>query len=174
MILEYGGHRPQLGEDVFVAPQAVLIGQVELGAQSSVWFHAVLRADNDCIRVGPRSNLQENVVCHVDSGLPMHIGADCVIGHAAVLHGCWLGDRVLVGIGAKVLNGARVENDVVIGAGSLVPERARLESGCLYLGSPARRVRELRPEEFERIRKAAHTYVEKGRQYRDLLQGASS
>jgi len=171
MILEYQGYSPDIHPEVFIAPQAILIGQVKLAAQCSIWFNAVLRADNDEITIGARSNLQENVVCHVDFGFPLSVGEDCVIGHAAVLHGCTLGDRVLVGIGAKILNGARVDDDVVIGASSLVPEGSHLASGYLYLGVPVRQVRRLRPDELQRLKRGAASYVEKGATYRLLLQG---
>ncbi len=171
MILEYQGYTPDIHPEVFIAPQAIIIGQVKLGAQCSIWFNAVLRGDNDEITIGARSNLQENVVCHVDFGFPLTVGDDCVIGHAAVLHGCSLGDRVLVGIGAKILNGARVEDEVVIGAGSLVPEGSQLASGYLYLGVPVRQVRRLRPDELQRLKRGAASYVEKGATYRLLLQG---
>ncbi len=166
MIYEYKGKAPQLARDAYVAPTAVLVGEVELGEGASVWFGAVLRADNAPIRVGPRSNIQDSCVVHVDEGLPVHLGSDCVVGHAAVLHGCTLGDRVLVGIGARVLDGVVIEDDVVIGAGALVPERAHLVSGQVYLGVPARAVRALRAEERERIAQGALHYVEKGRSYR--------
>ncbi|MBN9420280.1 MAG: gamma carbonic anhydrase family protein [Candidatus Eremiobacteraeota bacterium] len=171
MILDYAGHSPDVHADVFLAPQSVLIGQVKLGSQCSVWFNAVLRGDNDEISIGARTNLQENVICHVDSGFPLKVGEDCVIGHAAVLHGCTLGNRVLIGIGAKVLNGAVIEDEVVVGAGTLVPEGARLQTGYLYLGVPAKQVRLLRPDELQRLKRGAAHYVEKGERYRLMLQG---
>lgn len=166
MILEYRGKTPRLAREAYAAPTAVLVGEVELGEGASAWFGAVLRADNAPIRVGPRSNIQDNCVVHVDEGLPVTLGSDCVVGHAAVLHGCTLGDRVLVGIGARVLDGAVVEDDVVIGAGALVPERARLVSGQVYMGVPARPVRALRDDERERIAHGALQYVEKASLYR--------
>jgi len=171
MILDFAGHSPDIHPEVFLAPQSVIIGQVKLSQQCSVWFNAVLRGDNEEISIGARTNLQENVICHVDAGFPLRVGEDCVIGHAAVLHGCTLGNRVLVGIGARVLNGARVENDVIIGAASLVPEGMHLVSGYLYLGVPARQVRLLRPDELQRMRRGAAHYVEKGERYRLMLQG---
>lgn len=171
MILDFAGHSPDIHPEVFLAPQSIIIGQVKLYQQCSVWFNAVLRGDNEEISIGARTNLQENVICHVDADFPLKVGEDCVIGHAAVLHGCTLGNRVLVGIGARVLNGARVEDDVIIGAGSLVPEGMRLASGYLYLGVPVRQVRLLRPDELQRIQRGAAHYVEKGERYRLMLQG---
>lgn len=169
MLLPYDGHAPQVDPTAFVAPDANLIGRVRLGAACSVWFGATLRADNDLIEIGARTSLQEGCICHTDAGLPLQVGEDCVIGHAAVLHGCTVGQRVLVGIGAVVLNRAVLEDDVLVGAGSLVPERAHLTSGGLYLGSPARRVRDLKPEELQRIRASAAGYVEKAGRYNALL-----
>ena len=168
MLYEYQGKTPRLARGTYVAPDAVLVGEVDLGEGASVWFGAVLRADNAAIRVGPRSNIQDHCVVHVDEGLPVSLGSDCIVGHAAVLHGCTLGDRVLVGIGARVLDGAVVEDDVVIGAGALVPERAHLVSGQLYLGIPARATRPLREDERERIAQGALHYVEKAGQYRQI------
>ncbi|MGE0493480.1 MAG: gamma carbonic anhydrase family protein [Vulcanimicrobiota bacterium] len=169
MLLEYEKNSPSLGAGVFVAPNATLIGQVVLEAESSVWFGAVLRGDNDRITIGARSNLQEGCIVHVDPGLPVTVGEDCVIGHGAILHGCTVGNRVLVGIRATVLNHAHIPDDVIVAAGALVPERARLESGQLYMGSPARAVRPLKPEELERVRYGAAHYVEKAARYRQLV-----
>lgn len=171
MQIPYDGHTPDLDADVFVAPTAVLVGQVKAGSGCSIWFNAVLRGDNDSITLGQRTNIQDGCILHVDRGHPLEIGDDCVVGHAAVLHGCTLRDRVLVGIGARILNSVLVEEDVVIAAGTLVPEGVRLESGYLYLGIPARQIRPLRPEERERIKKGAQLYVERGRNYRIILQG---
>ncbi len=170
MLLPFDGIAPQLAPDSLVVPNATLIGKVRLEASSSVWFQAVLRADNDAIVVGPRSNIQEGCICHVDPGLPLTIGSDCVVGHAAVLHGCTLGKRVLIGIGAKVLNQAVIEDDVMVAAGALVTERAHLQSGQLYMGIPARPVRELTTEDRQRIAYGARHYVEKAAVYKDLLQ----
>ena len=171
MQIPYDGHAPDLDPDCFVAPTAVLVGNVKAGPGCSIWFNAVLRGDNDSITIGQRSNIQDGCILHVDRGHPLEIGDDCVVGHAAVLHGCTLRDRVLVGIGARILNSVLVEEDVVIAAGTLVPEGVRLESGYLYLGIPARQIRPLRPEERERIKKGAQVYVERGRNYRIILQG---
>lgn len=170
MVVTYEGNRPEVHSQAFVAPDAVLVGQVRLASQSSVWFQAVLRADNDVISIGARSNLQEHVVAHVDAGYPISVGEDCVIGHRAVLHGCTLGNRVLIGIGAIVLNGAIIEDDVLVGAGALVTEGSRLEAGYLYLGSPARKVRPLNPEDRQRILRGAQGYVQKGESYRHSLE----
>jgi len=173
MILELNGRAPRLAEGVYVAPTAVLIGDVVAEEGASIWFGAVLRGDNASIRVGRRSNLQDNCVVHVDEGVPVTLGEDCVVGHAAVLHGCTLGNRVLVGIGARILDRAVVPDDVVIGAGALVPEGAHLESGYVYLGMPARRARPLREDERQRLAQGAAHYVQKGALYRQARQTTS-
>ena len=171
MEISFQGLYPDLHPDVFVAPQAIVVGGVRAGSGSSFWFNAVVRADNAGIFIGERTNIQDQCVLHVDDGLPMHIGDDCVVGHAAVLHGCTLKNRILIGIGARVLNRAVIEDEVVVGAGSLVPEGAHLESGHLYLGVPARKIRPLRPDEVERIHRGANHYVELARTYRVTLKG---
>ena len=170
MEIAFDGVNPELDSTVFVAPGAVLVGKVRLGPGSSVWFNAVLRGDNDWITIGYRSNIQDGCILHVDPGYPLTVGDDCIIGHGAILHGCSLGNRVLVGMGATVLNNANLEDDVVVAAGALVPEGVKLESGFLYSGVPARQVRALRPEELERLRRGAESYAAKAITYRLLLR----
>ena len=169
-VYPFDDHQPKIHPSSLVVPNATLIGRVRLEEQVSIWFQAVLRGDNDDIVVGSRSNIQDGCVIHVDAGKPCHIGQDCVIGHQAMLHGCRLGNRVLVGIGAIILNDAVLSDDLIVAAGSLVPERAQLESGKLYLGTPAKPVRDLKPEELERIRYGAEHYVEKIEKYRGLTE----
>jgi carbonic anhydrase/acetyltransferase-like protein (isoleucine patch superfamily)/predicted enzyme related to lactoylglutathione lyase len=171
MLIELKGGRPILDPGAFVAPTAVVAGQVHLQEGCSVWFGAVIRGDNDLIRLGPCTNVQDGCILHTDAGLPMQVGAECVLGHAAILHGCTVGDRVLVGIGARVLNGAVLEPEVVVAAGALVPEGARLESGYLYLGVPARRHRRVTEEERERRAQGVRHYLEKADLYRQALRG---
>ena len=171
MEIAIDGINPELDPSVFVAPGAVLVGKIRIGAGSSVWFNAVLRGDNDKIVIGERTNVQDNCTLHVDSGCPLSIGNDCMVGHGAILHGCTLGHGVLVGMGAVVLNKAFVHDDVVVAAGALVPEGLNLESGFLYSGIPARQIRPLKPEEFERLRRGVQEYEEKAATYRLLLHG---
>ncbi len=158
--------RPTLGAGVYIHPTALVIGDVALGDHVSIWPMAVVRGDVNFVRIGARSNVQDGSVVHVsrpypgnDAGWPTLIGEDVVIGHKVVVHGCTIGNRVLVGIGAIVLDGVVVEEDVVIGAGSVVTPGKRLESGGLYVGNPARRMRELTPAEIERIPVMADWYV---------------
>ena len=157
---------PRLGARVYIDPQATVIGDVTLGDDVSVWPGAVIRGDLLPITLGPRSNVQDGVVLHTthDSrfnpgGFPLTIGADVVIGHRAVLHGCTVGDRVLVGIGAIVNDGAVVEDEVMIGAGCLVPPGKRLQSGAVYVGNPARVLRPLTDAEREHLAYSPANYV---------------
>lgn len=150
----YNGIAPRLGERVYIDPSATVIGDVELGDDVSVWPGAVIRGDMHSINVGDRSNVQDNAVLHIThaseynpDGWPLTIGDDVVIGHSAVLHGCTVGDRVLVGIGAIVNDGAIVEDEVIIGAGCLVPPGKRLASGFVYVGNPCRQLRVVTDDE---------------------------
>ncbi len=163
---------PRLGPGAWVDPAALVIGDVELGADVSIWPMAVVRGDVNYIRIGARSNVQDGSVLHVtrpypgsDAGWPLIIGADVVIGHKVTVHGCTIGNRVLVGIGAIVLDGAMVEDDVMIGAGSVVTPGKTLASGGLYLGNPARRARELTAAEIARIPVMAGFYVALKKEY---------
>ncbi|TVZ41484.1 carbonic anhydrase/acetyltransferase-like protein (isoleucine patch superfamily) [Alteromonadaceae bacterium 2753L.S.0a.02] len=151
----FQGKAPKLGERVFIDPSAVVIGDVELGDDVSVWPCAVIRGDMHHISVGARTSVQDNVTLHVThagkfvaDGWPLIIGEDVTIGHGVCLHGCRVGNRVLVGIGTTVLDGAVVHDDVIIGAGSLVPPGKVLESGYLYTGSPVQQKRPLKEAEF--------------------------
>jgi carbonic anhydrase/acetyltransferase-like protein (isoleucine patch superfamily) len=165
-IRTYRGKTPILATGAWVDPAAVVIGDVSLGENASVWPLVLIRGDVNHIRIGARSNIQDGSIVHVsrpypgnDAGWPTILGDDVVIGHQVALHGCTIADRVLVGIGAIVLDGVQVASDVIIGAGSVVTPGKELESGYLYLGNPARRSRELRPEEIARIPKMARDYV---------------
>jgi carbonic anhydrase/acetyltransferase-like protein (isoleucine patch superfamily) len=163
--LAFGGHRPQLAPDVWVAPSGVVIGQVSIGAGSSVWFGAVVRGDGEAIRIGEDSNLQDGVVVHADPGIPVAVGNRVSVGHRAVLHGCTVGDDVLVGMGAVLLNGAHVGAGSLVAAGAVVPEGAVVPSGSLVAGVPGRVRRELSEEERAGIRRNAENYVRRARQY---------
>lgn len=151
---------PSLGERVFLAPSAVLTGDVTVHDDCSFWFHTVARGDVNRIRVGARTNVQDGSVLHVTQDrFPLEIGSDVVIGHAAVVHGCTIEDGALIGIGARVLDGAVVESGAQIGAGAVVTPGTRIPGGFLALGIPARPVRELDPDEREIIRDIASRYV---------------
>lgn len=168
----FQGVLPQLGKEVFIDQSAVVIGQVVLGDDCSVWPTAVIRGDMHFIRIGARTSIQDGAILHIThagpfnpDGYPLQIGDDVTVGHSANLHGCTIGNRVLVGMGSTVLDGAVVEDEVVIGAGSLVPPGKRLESGYLYVGSPVRQARPLKESERNFFRYSAQNYVKLKNQY---------
>ena len=164
-LYEIDGLRPTLAEGAWVAPSAELIGDVRLGADVSIWFGAIIRGDNTPMIVGARSNIQEGAMCHSDPGAPLTIGADCTIGHHAILHGCTIGDRVLIGMGAIVLNCAEIGEGSIVGAGALVTEGKLFPPGSLIVGSPARAVRTLDDSAQARLRVSANQDVANGRRY---------
>lgn len=163
---------PGIHATAYVDPSAVVIGDVSLGADSSLWPMVVARGDVNFIRIGVRSNIQDGTILHVThrhaavpAGHPLIIGDEVTVGHRAVLHGCTIGDRCLVGMGAMVLDGAVIEPEVLLGAGSLVTPGKVLQGGYLWLGSPARRVRPLSGAEREQFRYSADRYVELKQQH---------
>lgn len=170
----YTGIHPVVGERVYIDPTAVVIGKVTLAEDVSLWPCVVARGDVNSISVGARSNIQDLSMLHVThdgpyspGGFPLRIGADVTVGHKCLLHACSIGDRCLIGMGAIVMDGAVVEDDVLLGAGSLVSPGKRLESGHLYKGSPAQKVRPLTAEEREMLRYSAAHYVRLKDRYRD-------
>lgn len=169
-IYQLGEFAPNIHETAYVAPSAQVVGRVELAADVSVWFGAVLRAEAADLRIGRGSNVQDNAVLHVDPGIPLTIGEDVTVGHQAMLHGCTVGDGTLIGIQAVVLNHARIGRDCVVGAGSVVTEGKEFPDRTLILGSPAKVVRELTPEQVTAFRAAALSYVARARQYRQQLR----
>ena len=156
---------PQLAAEAWVAPSADLIGDVRLGARASVWFGAIIRADNTPIVIGEESNFQDGAIGHSDPGVPLTIGARVTIGHQAILHGCAIADDCLVGMGAKILNGAMLEAECLVGAGALITEGKRFKQGSLIVGSPARVVRQLTDDERQALRASAAHYAEKAERY---------
>ena len=162
----FKGITPTLGNGVFVDPSSVVLGDVVLGDDSSVWPLVAIRGDMNHIRIGARSNVQDGAILHIThassynpDGYPLIIGDEVTIGHMAMLHGCTIGNRVLVGMSATVMDGAIVEDDVVIGAGSLVPPGKRLESGKLYMGRPVKEIRDLTDKEMSFFSYSASNYV---------------
>jgi len=164
------GVAPEVAGDTWIAPDANVIGRVVIGAGASVWFCCTLRGDNEKIRVGRGSNVQENCVLHTDMGYPLTIGAGCTIGHKAMLHGCTIGDNSLIGMGATVLNGAVIGRDCLIGAGALVTEGKEIPDGSLVMGAPGRVVRSLDADAIAALRASAAHYQERMRQYRAGLR----
>lgn len=158
MIYALDGIAPEIGAGVWVAPDANIIGKVVLEAEVNVWFGATLRGDNEVIRVGRGSNIQENCVLHTDMGFPLVIGADCTIGHKAMLHGCTIGEGSLIGMGATVLNGAKIGKGCLIGAGALITEGKEIPDGSLVMGAPGKVVRTLDDAARARLLQSAAHY----------------
>lgn len=169
MIAAFGERAPQIDPRAVVFEGATVVGRVVLGAESSIWFGAIVRGDVDDVTIGARSNVQDRSVIHVTTKrFETRVGDEVTIGHAAVLHGCTVHDRVLVGIGAIVLDGAEIESDCMIGAGALVTPGTRIPSGHLAVGSPARVKRPLEPGELEHLKRSAANYVMLSAHYRKL------
>ena len=165
-----GDLAPTLGEGAWVAPSADLIGDVRLGNRCSVWFGAVIRADNTPIIIGEESNIQDGAVGHSDPDAPLIIGARVTVGHQAILHGCTVEDEALIGMGARVLNGAVIARQCILGAGALVTEGKTFEPRSLIVGSPARAIRTLSDEQVAMLRLSAAHYAEKAAQYASALR----
>lgn len=164
-LYQFRGLAPQVASDAWIAPSADVIGDARIGALASVWFGAVIRADNTAITVGARSNIQDGVMLHSDEGVPCTIGEDVTVGHHAILHGCTIGDRVLIGMGARVLNRAVIGENCLIGAGALVTEGKAFPPGHLIVGSPAKAIRELDATTIAALRLSADLYVAKQREF---------
>ena len=150
---------PDIADSAWVADNAQVIGDVHMAADSSVWFSSVVRGDTATIRIGEGTNIQDGSVLHADVGIPLTIGKHVTVGHMVQLHGCTVGDESLIGIGAIVLNGAKIGKNCLVGAGSLVTEGKEFPDGSMILGSPAKVVRELTPEQIEGLRRSAQHYV---------------
>jgi len=158
------------GANHYIAWNATLVGAIVLEDAVSVWFGAVIRADNDLVHIGAESNIQDGAILHCDPGFPLTIGKRATIGHKVMLHGCTIGDGALIGINSVILNGAKVGAGALIGANSLVPEGKEIPPGVLAIGSPAKVVRDLTPAHLAGMRAAADSYVERARLFRDHLK----
>ena len=159
----FRGQRPTRHATAWVAPSADVIGDVVLAEDTSVWFGAVIRGDNTRIPIGARSNVQEGAMLHSDPHAPLSIGEDCTIGHHAILHGCTIGNRVLIGMGATVLNGATIADDCIVGANALVTEGKSFPPGSLIVGAPAKAVRQLDERSIAGLKLSAAHYVQNAR-----------
>ncbi len=153
------------GQEVFIAPGAVVIGRVHLGDFSSVWYHAVIRADHDSIHIGAYTNIQDGCILHVDEGVPLTVGTRNVIGHGAILHGCTIGDGNLIGMRATIMNHAVIGNGCIIGAHALVTEGMQIPDHSLVLGAPARIVKTLTPEKVAAIQAGVESYADEAARY---------
>ena len=169
-ILPYKGVMPTIEENVFIAPGAMVIGDVTIREGASVWYNAVIRADTAPIVIGRRTNIQDNCTLHVDPGAPLTIGDECTIGHGAIVHGATLGDQVLVGMKAVVLNHAQIGSRTIIGACTLVGEHKDIPEGVLMLGIPAKYARELTKAELENLVTSAEEYYERAQNHKKSIE----
>lgn len=169
-IYELDGVAPVISPSAWVADSAQVMGRVELGEDASIWFGTVVRCDTDRITIGAGSNIQDASVLHADFGSPLTIGANVTVGHQVMLHGCTVGDESLIGIGAVVLNGAKIGKNCLVGAGALVTEGKEFPDGSMILGSPAKVVRQLTPEQIEGLRQSARHYVQNAKRFQSGLR----
>lgn len=165
MIGEIKGKKPRIGKEVFIAENALVVGDVEIGDYSSIWFGCVVRGDSDSIRIGENTNIQDLSVIHVDKGIPAVIGSGVTVGHRCIIHGAKIGDNVLVGMGSVILNNVEVGENSIVAAGSVLPPRKVYPPGHLIMGVPAKPVRALTPEEIEEIKRYARDYGEHRKNY---------
>jgi len=161
--------QPVIDPSAFVAPNATVMGDVTLGADCSVFFGAVIRAEQDAITIEAGTNIQDNCVLHVDKGFPLTLAGGCTVGHGAILHGCTVGENSLIGMGAIVLNGAVIGRDCIVGAGALVPQNAVIPDGSLVVGCPAKVRRAVTGDDIAANRRSAAFYVEEGKEYKTEL-----
>ena len=169
-VYELDGVAPQIAESAWIADSAQVMGDVVLGADASVWFGTVVRGDTAHITIGEGTNVQDASVLHADEGMPLTIGRHVTVGHQVMLHGCTIGDESLIGIGAIVLNGAKIGKNCLVGAGALVTEGKEFPDGSMIIGSPARVVRQLTPEQIEGLRRSAQHYIHNARRFRAGLR----
>jgi carbonic anhydrase/acetyltransferase-like protein (isoleucine patch superfamily) len=169
-VYEVDGKTPQVDSTAWIADSAQVMGHVTLGPDASVWFGCVLRGDTESMTIGEGSNIQDLTVMHADHGLPLTIGKHVTVGHKVMLHGCTIGDESLIGIGAIVLNGARIGKNCLVGAGSLVTEGKEFPDGSMIMGTPAKVVRELTPQQIEGLRLSAQHYIDNARMFRATLK----
>lgn len=166
-LYELDGQAPELppNNDYFIADTAALIGRVRVHPGASVWFGVVARGDNEWIEIGPRANVQDNSVMHTDPGYPLVIGADCTIGHNVILHGCSIGERSLIGMGAVVMNGVKIGRACIVGAGAVITEGKEFPDGSLIVGAPAKVIRALDAKAIDFLPVSAQRYADNGRRY---------
>lgn len=167
-VYTYGNKKPLLHEPVFLAPGARVVGRVEIGKYSSVWYNVVIRGDVDEVKIGSRTNIQDGAVVHEDKGYPCIVGDNVLVGHNAVLHGCIVGDNAVIGMGAIVLSGAKIGANSIVAAGALVPGGREIPPNSLAVGSPAKVVREVKPEEKEYFKTMTERYSQRAMYYLGL------
>jgi len=170
MIMGFKGKSPKISETAFIADSADVIGDIEVGDFSSVWFNAVLRGDRNKIEIGSRTSIQDNVVIHVDPVNGVEVGNNVSVGHGAVLHGCRIGSNVIIGMNSTVLNGAEIGENSIVGANALVPEGKKFPENNLIIGVPGKVKREIEEVEIEAIARNAAEYVELVKEYREEMK----
>ena len=169
MLYELDDKRVKLPEHYFIANNATVIGNVALGNDVSIWFNVVIRGDSELIVIGDECNIQDGTVIHTDPGYPMTLGKGVTVGHKAMLHGCTIGDFSLIGINTVVLNGAKIGSNCIIGANSFIKENMEIPDGSLAVGSPAKIIRQVSPEQKNALKRQAQHYVKNGRRFKEGL-----
>lgn len=170
MIVPYKGDKPELHPTVFVAPGAKIIGNVQVGEESTIWFNAVLRGDEGPITIGRRCSIQDNSTIHLYEGAPVVVEDEVTVGHNVILHGCTVGKRSIIGMGSTILDHAEIGEECIIGANTLIPSGKKIPPRSLVVGSPGKVVRELSEKDLELIQLSIDTYVQKGYDYRDVFK----
>ncbi|RKQ17018.1 gamma carbonic anhydrase family protein [Ureibacillus endophyticus] len=169
MLVPYLDKKPIVDETVFVAPGAYIIGDVKIGAQSTIWFNAVLRGDEDLIQIGERCSIQDNSTIHHFEGAPVIIGDEVTVGHQVVLHGCKIGNRSIIGMGSVILDHVEIGEECIIGANTLLTQGTKIPPSSLVVGSPGKVVRQINEKDLELIQLSIDTYVQKGIQYKQVF-----
>jgi carbonic anhydrase/acetyltransferase-like protein (isoleucine patch superfamily) len=170
MKFSYLDKKPEVHESVFMAPGSCIIGDVKIGKESTVWFNAVLRGDEGAIVIGERTSIQDNVTCHLYEGYPLEIGNEVTVGHNAILHGCKIDNRCIIGMGSTILDGVQIGEECIIGANTLIPSGKVIPPRSLVVGSPGKVVREINERDLELIQLSIETYVQKGKEYKQYLK----
>ncbi|MDQ0246963.1 carbonic anhydrase/acetyltransferase-like protein (isoleucine patch superfamily) [Bacillus fengqiuensis] len=169
MLISHNGKQPLVHETVFVAPGAYLIGDVKVGKESTIWFNAVLRADEGAIMIGDRCSIQDNSTIHLYEGCPVTIEDEVTVGHNVILHGCKIGKRSIIGMGSTILDGAEIGEECIIGANTLIPSGKKIPARSLVVGSPGKVIREITEKDLELIQLSIDTYVQKGYEFKEIL-----
>lgn len=169
-IFQLANQTPDIASDAYIAPGAVLVGSITMESSSSVWFGVVIRADNDQVKIGVGSNIQDNSAVHVDPGYPVIIGNGVTVGHSVMLHGCTIGDNSLIGIGSTLMNGSVIGQNCLVGAGALITEGKVYPDGSLIIGAPAKVIRALSDEEIAGLQRASQSYIDKITKYQSLKE----
>lgn len=170
LFIPYGGKTPKVDDSVFVAPGSYLIGDVTVGKESTIWFGAVLRGDEGPITIGERCSIQDNATIHLFEGHPVNIGNNVTVGHNAILHGCTIHDNCIIGMGSTILDDAEIGEECIIGANTLITSGKKIPPRSLVVGSPGKVVRELTDKDLELIRESYKVYVQKGKDYKEILE----